>query len=94
MASLRAPNFTNSQEYHSECMVADERSPLLKNENARFNQAISHAAKIDVEAAREEGDKSDSTGESRNIGSFISILLIGLFFVPPRSVVGSTRSRK
>ncbi|KAE9364881.1 major facilitator superfamily transporter [Stipitochalara longipes BDJ] len=76
-SSTRTLNLANGNEQ----LVPDERTPLLKKESARFDDAVPCDAEFDEEAARVLVDKSlpEEEKESRNIAGVISILLIGVF---------------
>lgn len=72
-------NLTNNDR---ECHEADERTPLLKEEVARYsagngNGTIARVCHVDEEAAP-LADKSTPQEQPRNIGGVISILLIGV----------------
>jgi hypothetical protein len=77
-SSNRILNFTNNDREHGDEHVPDERTPLLKKESARFDDAVPCVAEIDEEAGRELVDKSAPDKKSRNIADVISILLIGV----------------
>ncbi|KAN0099992.1 MFS general substrate transporter [Hyaloscypha variabilis] len=74
-SSSRTLNLANGNEQ----LVPDERTPLLKKESARFDDAVPCVAEIDAEAGRVLVDKSLPEEESKNISGVISILLIGVF---------------
>jgi len=78
MNSPRILNFTNNDGDYSDQAVPNERTPLLKKEDARFNEVIHCVGEIDEEAAQALVDKSHPWEESRNIGGVISVLLIGV----------------
>jgi hypothetical protein len=73
-SSSRTLNLANGNEQ----LVPDERTPLLKKESARFDDAVPCVAEIDAEAGRVLVDKSLPEEESKNISGVISILLIGV----------------
>ena len=87
-SSIRALNLTNKDGH----LVPDERTPLLKKNNARFKNDVPCVAEFDEEAARASVDKSLPEEESGNIAGVISILLIGVY--SPKKAVSSGSNLK
>ena len=80
-SSSRNLNLANNDGEYVNERVPDERTPLLKKESARFDDAVPCVAEIDEEAGRVLVDKSVPEQESRNIAGVISILLIGVSMI-------------
>jgi hypothetical protein len=78
MNTSRTLNLANNDGEYSDQTIPNERTPLFKKEDARFNDAIPCVSEIDEEAAQALVDKSLPQEGSRNIGGVISILLIGV----------------
>jgi len=89
-SSSRTLNLANGNKQ----LVPDERTPLLKKESARFDDAVPCVAEIDEEAGRVLVDKSLPEEESKNIAGVISILLIGMCrcFYSPTTRPSSARN--